>query len=141
VGWVLPVRNTRVAAAADLGVNPLAGFSITFWTELIGAPGTWASLVVIAYPDQYAPYPGLWFSPSGAFYVEAHTGASNQAVASSVLSGAYNQRMLVAACFTPSGVVMRFRGVGGFSLTETKTFLYGMGAFPSGAQLYVSDPW
>ncbi len=116
------MQNTRVAAAVDLGINPLAGFSITFWTELIGAPGSWASILMINPPGQYSPYPGLWFSPSGAFYVEAHTGISNQGVGSSVLSGAYNQRMLVGACFTPSGVVMRITGVGGFSLTETKTF-------------------
>jgi hypothetical protein len=39
------LQSTTVAAAAELGVNPLAGFSITFWTELIGAPGYYASIL------------------------------------------------------------------------------------------------
>jgi hypothetical protein len=39
------LQSTTVAAAAELGVNPLAGFSITFWTELIGAPPYYASIL------------------------------------------------------------------------------------------------
>jgi hypothetical protein len=134
VGWAAPVRGAVVVAAANLGVNPLAGYSITFWTELIGAPGTWASLVVVAPQGQQSFKPGLWFSPSGRLHIEVPS-----TMYSSVLSGAYNQRMLVGACFTPNGVVMRFRGVGGFSLTETASG--NSQAFPSGAVVYVSDPW
>jgi hypothetical protein len=141
-GWAAPVQNTLVAAAADLGVNPLAGFSITFWTELIGAPGYWASIVQMEQPGTNGRYPGLWFSATGQLYVTYTTSTGIPEFYSSVLSGSYYQRMLVGVCFGPSGVTMRFKGEGGFSLNETRTSTSGnMVAFPSGAQLYVSNAW
>jgi hypothetical protein len=147
VGWAPLVQNTRVAPVADLRVDPtsLAGFSITFWTTLIGAPPSWAQIVQITVPGTDGRWPGIWFSPSGALHIPATTINSagglngNDIVESSILSGAYNQRMLVGACFVQNGVIMRFSGVGGFSLTQTRTFASGnLSAFPATAWLHVS---
>ncbi len=138
------MRNATVAAAAELGVSPLAsaGYSITFWTEVSGAPADFLQVLQVtpggdAGFDQSAP--AIWVGGAGEFYVTQLTSTMNEDHWSAPMP--FNQRMLVGLCFTPTSLTLRVRGVGGFALVESTTYAGTLQAFLPGAKLYVASEY
>ncbi len=144
-GWAAPVRNATVAAAAELGVSPLAsaGYSITFWTEVGGAPPGLRGILHVTTGGNAGfaqRSPVVWVGTTGELVVAVNTTAStSDQLPSSPM--AFQQRLLVGLCFTPSSLTLRVRGVGGFALVESKTYAGTLQAFLPGAKLYVASEY
>jgi hypothetical protein len=147
------VRNATVAAAAELGVSPLAsaGYSITFWTEVGGAPADFLQVLQVT-PGGDAGFgqsaPAVWVGGAGEFYITQLNSAMNEDQLTSTMNEdhwsapmPFNQRFLVGLCFTPSSLTLRVRGVGGFALVESTTYAGTLRAFLPGAKLYVASEY